>query len=60
MDFFENYNFAIVFENSKHLGYCTENFTDDWNSGTIPIFWEDDSILDIRIWRKDKTYNKNR
>ena len=45
-DFFKNYKFAIVFENSKYLGYFTEKFRDALSSGTIPIYWGDDSILD--------------
>ena len=53
MSFFKNYKFAIVFENSKYLGYFTEKFTDALNSGTIPIYWGDDSILDIF---NDKSY----
>ena len=46
-EFFKNYKFAIVFENSKYLGYCTEKITGALYSGTIPIYWGDDSILDI-------------
>ena len=53
MNFFKNYKFAIVFENSKYLGYCTEKLTDALKSGAIPIYWGDDSILDIF---NDKSY----
>ena len=47
MEFLAHYKFSICFENSKENGYGTEKLPQAFNSGTIPIYWGDDSMLDI-------------
>ena len=44
-EFFRNYKFAIVFENSKSYGYATEKIYDAFYAGVIPIYWGDDSLV---------------
>ena len=45
--FLSNYKFSICFENSKSQGYITEKLYDAFEAGTIPIYYGDDTILDI-------------
>ena len=47
MEFLAHYKFSICFENSKENGYGTEKLPQAFNSGTIPIYWGDDSMLEI-------------
>ena len=39
--FMMNYKFAITYENSKAMGYCTEKYLHAKAAGTIPIYWGD-------------------
>ena len=50
-EFLANYKFSICFENKKIYGYGTEKLPQAFIAGTIPIYWGDDSMLEI--------YNKN-
>lgn len=38
MKFFQNYKFALVFENSEGRGYTTEKIVDAFLAGVIPIY----------------------
>ena len=49
-DFFEwisDYKFMICFENSLGAGYLTEKIFAPYTSGTIPIYWGDQSNFDL-------------
>lgn len=39
--FMMNYKFAITYENSKAMGYCTEKYLHAKAAGAIPIYWGD-------------------
>jgi GR25 family glycosyltransferase involved in LPS biosynthesis len=39
--FMMKYKFAITYENSKSMGYCTEKYLHAKAAGTIPIYWGD-------------------
>ena len=45
--FLAQYKFSICFENSKEYGYGTEKLFQSFAAGTIPIYWGDDSMLEI-------------
>ena len=45
--FLQNYKFSICFENSKQSGYITEKLFDAFEAGTIPIYYGDDTILEL-------------
>ena len=47
IEFLKHYKFSICFENSKNLGYITEKLFDSFEAGTIPIYYGDDSILEL-------------
>ena len=47
MEFLAHYKFSICFENSKEYGYGTEKLPQCFNSGSIPIYWGDDSMVQI-------------
>ena len=40
------YMFSIVIENCKHDKYYTEKITDCFATGTIPIYWGTDKIVE--------------
>ena len=46
-EFLKDYKFSICFENSKKLGYISEKLFDAFESGTIPIYFGDDSIEEL-------------
>ena len=46
-EFLKNYKFSICFENSKKDGYISEKLFDAFESGTIPIYFGDDSIKQL-------------
>ena len=52
-EFLKNYKFSICFENSKKLGYISEKLFDAFESGTIPIYFGDDSVKELI---NDKAY----
>jgi hypothetical protein len=43
----ENYKFSICFENSKTDGYISEKLSDAFEAGTIPIYYGDDTVLEL-------------
>ena len=45
--FLQNYKFSICFENSKQAGYITEKLFDAFEAGTIPIYYGDDTVLEL-------------
>ena len=47
MEFLAKYKFSICFENGKEYGYGTEKLPQCFNSGSIPIYWGDDSMVEI-------------
>ena len=47
LDFLKNYKFSICFENSKAQGYISEKLFDAFEAGTIPIYYGDDTVLEI-------------
>ena len=47
LGFLANYKFSICFENSKTLGYISEKLSDAFEAGTIPIYYGDDSVLEL-------------
>lgn len=42
--FQEKYKFAIAFENSSDIGYCTEKLVQSFAAKTIPIYWGDPQV----------------
>ena len=47
LGFLKNYKFSICFENSKTQGYISEKLSDAFEAGTIPIYYGDDTVLEI-------------
>jgi len=45
--FLSNYKFCICFENSKADGYITEKIFDCFLAGAIPLYYGDDTILNL-------------
>lgn len=45
--FLSNYKFSICFENSKTAGYISEKLVDSFKAGTIPIYYGDDTVLEL-------------
>lgn len=39
----QNYRFGIAFENNIYPGYVTEKLMEAYTSGTIPVYWGNDS-----------------
>ena len=46
-EFLKNYKFNICFENSKTQGYISEKLSDAFEAGTIPIYYGDDTVLEL-------------
>lgn len=46
-EFLSNYKFSICFENKQNIGYCTEKLVQVFLQGTIPIYFGDNSIVNI-------------
>lgn len=46
-EFFKNYKFSITIENSASPGYSTEKIFDGFEAETIPIYYGDETIVDI-------------
>ena len=47
LGFLKNYKFSICFENSKTAGYISEKLSDAFEAGTIPIYYGDDTVLEL-------------
>ena len=47
LEFLSHYKFSICFENSKTPGYISEKLSDSFEAGTIPIYYGDDTVLEI-------------
>ena len=47
LEFLSHYKFSICFENSKTQGYISEKLVDSFEAGTIPIYFGDDTILEL-------------
>ena len=47
LEFLSNYKFSICFENSKTQGYISEKLSDSFEAGTIPIYYGDDTVLEL-------------
>jgi len=47
LGFLKNYKFSICFENSKTAGYVSEKLSDAFEAGTIPIYYGDDTVLEL-------------
>ena len=47
LEFLSHYKFSICFENSKTQGYISEKLVDAFEAGTIPIYFGDDTILEL-------------
>ena len=47
IEFLSHYKFSICFENSKTQGYISEKLVDAFNAGTIPIYYGDDTVLEL-------------
>ncbi len=47
LEFLSHYKFSICFENSKTQGYISEKLVDGFEAGTIPIYFGDDTILEL-------------
>ena len=47
LKFLADYKFSICFENSKAQGYISEKLSDAFEAGTIPIYYGDDTILEL-------------
>lgn len=45
--FLSDYKFSICFENSKFEGYISEKLSNAFEAGTIPIYYGDDTILEL-------------
>ena len=65
MQFLGNYKFSICFENSKTPGYISEKLSDAFEAGTIPIYYGDDTVLEllnnksyIHVFDEDDFYEK--
>ena len=47
LKFLADYKFSICFENSKTDGYISEKLSDAFEAGTIPIYYGDDTVLEL-------------
>ena len=47
LEFLSHYKFSICFENSKTQGYISEKLVDAFEAGTIPIYFGDDTVLEL-------------
>ena len=47
LKFLSNYKFSICFENSKSEGYISEKLFEAFEAGTIPIYYGDDTVLQL-------------
>lgn len=47
LGFLKDYKFSICFENSKTEGYISEKLSDAFEAGTIPIYYGDDTVLEL-------------
>jgi hypothetical protein len=47
LEFLSHYKFSICFENSKTDGYISEKLSDGFEAGTVPIYFGDDTVLEI-------------
>lgn len=47
LEFLSHYKFSICMENSKTQGYISEKLVDCFEAGTIPIYYGDDTILEL-------------
>ena len=47
IEFLSHYKFSICMENSKTQGYISEKLVDCFEAGTIPIYFGDDTILEL-------------
>ena len=47
IEFLSHYKFSICMENSKTQGYISEKLVDCFEAGTIPIYYGDDTILEL-------------
>ena len=47
LKFLGDYKFSICFENSKTEGYISEKLSDAFEAGTIPIYYGDDTVLEL-------------
>ena len=47
LGFLKDYKFSICFENSKTAGYISEKLSDAFEAGTIPIYYGDDTVLEL-------------
>jgi hypothetical protein len=47
LGFLKDYKFSICFENSKTAGYVSEKLSDAFEAGTIPIYYGDDTVLEL-------------
>ena len=47
LEFLKDYKFSICFENSKTDGYISEKLSDAFEAGTIPIYYGDDTVLEL-------------
>ena len=43
---FGRYKFVIAFENEKHCGYISEKMTNALISGSVPIYWGADDVVE--------------
>ena len=47
LEFLSHYKFSICMENSKTQGYISEKLVDCFEAGAIPIYFGDDTILEL-------------
>ena len=47
LKFLSDYKFSLCFENSKADGYISEKLSDAFEAGTIPIYYGDDTVLEL-------------
>ena len=47
IEFLSHYKFSICMENSKTQGYISEKLVDCFEAGTIPIYYGDDTVLEL-------------
>ena len=57
IDFLSNYKFSIAMENSEGDGYTSEKIFQSYISGTIPIYYGNYMIDEVK---KNRIYKKNR
>ena len=47
LEFLSHYKFSICMENSKTQGYISEKLVDCFEAGVIPIYFGDDTVLEL-------------